>query len=99
MATARLEKALAYTSMLTTQKWYAMRVCRLYLTAQPLHTVTFLADEFSNWNKRVIEFYMYVSHDGSVLWNFPVLMRSACRVSVRYFPFDQQVWSLVAAAR
>ena len=58
MATVHLEKALIYTSMLTTQKWYAMRVCRLYLTAQPLHTVTFLADEFSNWNKRVVEFYV-----------------------------------------
>ena len=37
------------------------------------------------------EYEVYVYNTGSIVWNFPVLMKSSCRVDVRYFPFDQQV--------
>ncbi|XP_043539935.1 neuronal acetylcholine receptor subunit beta-2-like, partial [Chiloscyllium plagiosum] len=31
-----------------------------------------------------------VSHDGSIFWLPPAIYRSACRIEVRHFPFDQQ---------
>ncbi|XP_051901765.1 neuronal acetylcholine receptor subunit beta-2-like [Pristis pectinata] len=31
-----------------------------------------------------------VSHDGSVFWLPPAIYKSACRIEVRHFPFDQQ---------
>ncbi len=31
-----------------------------------------------------------VKNDGSVLWMFPDILRSYCRVDIKYFPFDRQ---------
>uniref|UniRef100_A0A6I8NYE0 Cholinergic receptor nicotinic beta 2 subunit n=1 Tax=Ornithorhynchus anatinus TaxID=9258 RepID=A0A6I8NYE0_ORNAN len=31
-----------------------------------------------------------VSHDGSIFWLPPAIYKSACRIEVRHFPFDQQ---------
>ena len=35
-----------------------------------------------------------VKSDGAVMWMFPDILRSYCRVDIKYFPFDRQNCSL-----
>lgn len=36
------------------------------------------------------DYRVYVSSSGSLTYNFPTVLKSVCRVNVRYFPFDTQ---------
>ena len=34
-------------------------------------------------------YLIQVNYDGSVMWMFPDILRSYCRVDIKYFPFDR----------
>ena len=36
------------------------------------------------------DYRVYISSSGSLTYNFPTVLKSVCRVNVRYFPFDTQ---------
>jgi nicotinic acetylcholine receptor len=35
-----------------------------------------------------------VSHNGYVMWDIPLILKSSCRLNVRYFPLDEQECTL-----
>ena len=39
--------------------------------------------------------FAIVSHDGSVLWMFPAVVKTYCTLDVRHFPFDRQKCNII----
>ena len=40
------------------------------------------------------DFYMSVDSDGNVMWLSPLVIKTMCRLNVRYFPYDAQICNI-----
>lgn len=65
----------------------------LKLVSEPLifRYISFSADEDHDGSLDKMKTKVKVDHNGTNQWLAPLMLKSSCKINVRYFPFDEQV--------